>query len=51
MNKNCKFKRKNIMVIKQNIVDNEDLQRRTPMHNFAFKPSPSIRITKVKNII
>jgi DNA ligase (NAD+) len=39
------------LVIKQNIVDNEDLQRRTPMHNFAFKPSPSIRITKVKDII
>ena len=39
------------LVIKQNIVNNEDLQRRTPMHNFAFKPSPSIRITKVKDII
>lgn len=39
------------LVIKQNIVNEEDLQRKTPMHNFAFKPSPSIRITKVKNII
>lgn len=39
------------LVIKQNVVDNEDLQRRTPMKNFAFKPSPSIRITKVKDII
>lgn len=39
------------LVIKQNIVDQDDLARRTPMHNFAFKPSPSIRITKVKDII
>ena len=39
------------LVIKQNIVDQEDLSRRTPMHNFAFKPSPSIRITKIKDII
>lgn len=39
------------LVIKQNIVDQDDLTRRTPMHNFAFKPSPSIRITKVKDII
>ena len=39
------------LVIKQNIVDQNDLARKTPMHNFAFKPSPSIRITKVKDII
>ena len=39
------------LVIKQNVVNEEDLQRKTPMHNFAFKPSPSIRITKVKDII
>lgn len=39
------------LVIKQNIVSQEDLERRTPMKNFAFKPSPSIRITKVKDII
>ena len=39
------------LVIKQNDVEQEDLARKTPMHNFAFKPSPSIRITKVKDII
>jgi len=39
------------LVIKQNIVDKEDLQRRTPMKNFAFKPSLSTRITTVKDII
>ena len=39
------------LVIKQDIVDRDDLQRKTPMKNFAFKPSPSIRITKVKDII
>lgn len=39
------------LVIKQRTVDQDDLMRRTPMKNFAFKPSPSIRITKVKDIV
>lgn len=39
------------LVIKQRIVNQEDLMRKTPQRNFAFKPSPSIRITKVKDII
>ena len=39
------------LVIKQNKVNKEDLERKTPMYNFAFKPSPSIRTTIVKDII
>ena len=39
------------LVIKQNNVDQQDLERKTPMNNFAFKPSLSTRITTVKDII
>jgi DNA ligase (NAD+) len=39
------------IVIKQFNVDKEDLKRKTPLKNCAFKPSPSIKITKVKDII
>lgn len=39
------------LVIKQNKTDKEDLERRTPMYNFAFKPETTIKITKIKKII
>lgn len=38
------------LVIKQNRVNKEDLARRTPMNNWAFKPAPNIRTTKVTRI-
>lgn len=39
------------LVIKQNKTNKEDLERRTPMYNFAFKPETTIKITRIKDII
>lgn len=38
------------IVIKQNAVDNEDLKRKTPMNNVAFKPNLQVAVTKVIGI-
>jgi len=38
------------LVIKQNIVNQEDLQRKTPMYNFAIKPETTVKISKLKRI-
>lgn len=47
-----KYNKYNIdgIVIKQNKVDDEDLLRRTPLKNVAFKPLLDIAITTVNNI-
>lgn len=39
------------LVIKQNIVDIEDLMRKTPMKNIAFKPEMTVKVTKINRII
>lgn len=38
------------LVIKQNVVSQEDLQRKTPMYNFAVKPETTVKISKLKKI-
>lgn len=38
------------IVIKQNVVDKEDLARHTPLNNVAYKPNLQIAVTKVVDI-
>lgn len=39
------------IVIKQNIVDVDDLMRKTPMKNVAFKPEMTVKVTTLNKII
>lgn len=39
------------LVIKQNVVDTEDLMRKTPMKNVAFKPEMTVKVTTLNKIV